>query len=43
MGQAGVKLSAPWLYCRREFREGAMTWLSQRVQSFICDRQGPKN
>lgn len=40
-GQAGVKLSPPCLYCLGEFREGALTWLSQRVQSFICDRQGP--
>lgn len=41
VGHAGVKLSPPWLYCLGEFREGALTWLSQRVQSVICDRQGP--
>lgn len=41
VGQAGDKLSPPWLYCLREFREGTLTWLSHRVQSFICVRQGP--
>jgi len=40
VGQAGVKLSPPQLYCLREFREGTLTWLSLRVQSFIWDRQG---
>lgn len=40
VGQADVKLSPPWLYYLREFREGAPTRLSERVQSFICDRQG---
>ena len=39
-GHAGVKLSPPWLYYLGAFGEGAPTWLSQRVQSLVCDRQG---